>query len=133
MKVTNGIIYAAREPLQSILSEKFPVKTSYGLVKLATKLSEQFKIIEDVRNGLIKKYGKEKANKQFTVEQESEEFPKFVDEFNELMAQEVEVDITKVKLPEKVAATCDKCHHNMGKAYEIEPRILMALDSFIEL
>jgi len=38
-----------------------------------------------------------------------------------------------VKLPEMVAATCDKCHHNMDKVLEIEPAILLSLEKFIEV
>ena len=38
-----------------------------------------------------------------------------------------------VKLPEKVAATCDKCKHNMDKALEIEPAILLLLEKFVTL
>ena len=60
-------------------------------------------------------------------------FPKFVDELTELMNQEVEVVFEKVMLPEKVAATCDKCSHNMDKMFEIEPSVLMALGKFVDV
>lgn len=58
MKLNNGEIFTASEPLKKLLEEKFPVKVSYGLAKLANKLQEQLKVIDDVRNGLIKTYGK---------------------------------------------------------------------------
>lgn len=84
--------------------------------------------------GLVKKYGEaDKDNpKQINVDPESENFPKFAEELGELFAQEVEVIFDKVKLPENVAATCDKCGHNMDKMLEIEPNILMALEKFVE-
>jgi len=133
MKLLNGDIFTAQEPLKKLIEQKFPVMVSYKLSKLVMKLNEQFKVIEEVRQGLIKKYGEadEKGNTQ--VKPEDENFPKFVEEFNELMSQEVELVIEKVKLPEKVAATCDKCNHNMDKAFEIEPQILIALDKFVEV
>ena len=34
MKLTNGEIFDAREPLQKLLEQKFPVKVSYGLANL---------------------------------------------------------------------------------------------------
>ena len=133
MKLTNGEIFAAREPLVKLMGQKFPVMVSYKLVKMAIALNDQLKVIDEVRNGLIKTYGKADKDKQISVSPDSEGFPKFVEEFAELMSQEVDVAIAKVKLPEKVAATCDACHHNMDKALEIEPSVLMLLDKFIEV
>ena len=133
MKLTNGDIFASREPLQKLLDQKFPVKTAYGLARLANKLQEQLKVIEEVRNGLVKKHGEKDERGQLLVKQDSKNWERFADEFNELMAQEVEVVFDKVKIPEKVAGTCDKCHNNMDRALEIEPNILMALDKFVDV
>ena len=133
MKLLNGDIFGAQEPLRKLIEQKFPVMVSYKLSKLVMKLNEQFKVIEEVRNGLIKKYGETDEKGQTSVKPEGENFPKFVSEFNELMAQEVEIVVDKVKLPEKVAATCDACHHNMDKLYEVEAQTLIALDKFIEV
>ena len=135
MKLNNGEIFMAREPLQKLMEQKFPVMVSYKLAKMVSKLNEQQKVIDDVRNGLIRTYGKpDKDNpQQIAVPPESKDFDKFVGEMNELFAQEVEIVSDKVKLPEKVAATCDKCSHNMDKMLEIEPKVLMALDKFIEV
>ena len=135
MKLNNGEIFTAMEPLGKLMGEKFPVKVSYGLAKLANKLSEQLKVIEEVRNGLIKTYGEaDKDNpQQIKVDPQGDNFQKFVGELNELFAQEVEVVFDKIKLPEKVAATCDACKHNMDKMLEIEPSVLMALEKFVEV
>ena len=133
MKLTNGDIFGSQEPLKKLVGERLPVKVSYSLAKLVMKLNEQFKVIEEVRNGLIKKYGKTDEKGQTQVEPDGENFPKFVGEFNELMSQEVEMVVEKVKLPEKVAATCDACHHNMDKLYEVEANVLIALDKFVEV
>ena len=135
MKLNNGEIFAAREPLQKLMEIKLPVKASLGVAKLANKLNEKLKVIEEVRNGLVKTYGeKDPANpQQFRVSPENEKFAKFAEELEELFAQEEEVVFDKIKLPEKVAATCDKCNHNMDKMLEIEPNILMALEKFVEI
>lgn len=134
MRLTNGDIWGAQEPLKKLIEQRFPVMVSYKLAKLVKKLDEQFRVIEEVRVGLIKKYGEAGEKGNMSVNQDGENFPKFVEEFNELMAQEVDIkELEKVKLPEKVASTCDKCHHNMDKMFEIEPNILIALDKLIEV
>lgn len=135
MELTNGEIFAAKEPLANLMSQKFPVRVSYNLAKLASGLNPQLKIIDEVRNGLFKTYGKPSEGNptQLTVPQDGEDYIKFLEEIAELFAQEVKVDIEKVKLPEKVAATCDKCHHNMDRPLEIEAIILLQLEKFIEI
>lgn len=134
MKLTNGDIFMAREPLQVLLDQKFPVMVSYKLAQLSHKLQEQLKVIEEVRMGLVRKYGKKDKKGSIAVKQESENYSKFVEEFTELMEHEVEIkELEKVKLPERVASTCDACKHNMDKIFEIEPKILMALVKLVEV
>ena len=125
MKLLNGEIFNAKEPLEKLTEHKLPVKASLALAKMANKLNEELRIIENVRNGLVKKYGEaDKDNpNQFSVDPKGGEYPKFVEEVTELMNQEIEVVIEKVKLPEEVD----------GKPLEIEPKILMALEKFVEV
>lgn len=125
MKLLNGEIFNAKEPLQKLLEKELPVRVAYGLAKMANKLNAEFQAIEQVRMGLIRKYGEaDKDNPmQITVKLESEKYPKFVEEMNELMNQEVEVVIEKVKLPQEVD----------GKALQIEPSVLMPLEKFVEV
>ena len=153
---TSGEIFAAREPLAQLMQQKFPIRVSYKLAKLASTVQVELKVIEELRNALVKEYGvaDETNPNQVTVPTIIEKldekgkivmdkgksvmipnpgFVKFLDEVNELMAQEVKMVVDKVKLPEMVASTCEKCHHNMDKALEIEPAVLMLLDKFIEV
>lgn len=134
MKLNNGEIFDAWVALNKLTPEgtKFPVKVSLGIVKLRTALRDKYGEIEEVKNGLIKTHGEEKDG-QISVNPKGEGFKKFVEEMEELMSQEVEVVIDKVKLPEKVAATCDKCSHNMDKMLEIEPGVLESLEKFVEV
>ena len=120
MKLTNLEIFNAKEPLQKLLSEKLPVKVSYGLAKLAAKLNDQLGVIDKVRQGLIQTYGEKDPDnpQQIKVSPQSEGFPKFADEYGELMTQEVELVIDVVTLPDTL---------------EVEPAVLMALDKFIKL
>jgi len=125
MKLLNGEILDSREPLQILLGKQLPVKVSYALARMAIKLGEEWKAIEEVRKGLVKRYGesdKDNPNKH-SVDLAGDKYPKFVKEFEALMNQEVEVVIEKIKLPEEVD----------GKPLEIEPATLMALEKFIEV
>ena len=120
MKLTNGEIFNAKEPLAKLMSEKFPVKVSYGLVKLAAKLNDPLQVIDKVRQGLIETYGEKNPDNpmQIRVDPKSKGFPKFAEEFGELMMQEVEVVFDVVELPDTL---------------EVEPVTLMALDKFIKV
>ena len=137
MKLQNGEIFMAWDALNKLTPEgtKFPVKVSMAIVHLRTKLETPYREIEEVRNGLIKTYGTpDKENSQnISVKPNCEGFDKFAEEIRELMEQEVEVTFEKVKLPEKVASTCDKCSHNMDRMLEVEPNVLMALEQFVEI
>ena len=120
MKLTNGEIFNAKQPLEKLLKEKLPVKVSYGLAKLAAKLNDQLQVIEKVRQGLIQTYGEKDSENpmQIRVSPQSEGFPKFAEEYGELMTQEVEIVFDVVTLPDTL---------------EVEPTVLMALDKFIKV
>ena len=124
MKVTNGEIWASREPLGKLAQMSLPVKTSLQVARLANRFAEQFRVIDDVRNGLIRKYGKpDEKTKQIAVAPKDKDFEKFVADFNQLMAETTELVFDKVKLPNMVD----------GKPFQIEPSILMALEKFVEV
>ena len=125
MKLSNGDIFGAKEPLDKLMEIRFPVKVAFGLAKLANKLNVHIRDIESVRAGLIKTYGEvDKDNpRQTRVSPDSENYPQFAKEMDELFGQEVEVVIDKVKLLGEVD----------GKAILIEPSILMALEKFVEV
>ena len=120
MKLTNAEIFNVKEPLQRLVSMKFPVKTSLALAKLVQKINEHLVPAEQVRDGLVKTYGKvdPKNSQNMVIEPGDENWPKFAEEYAELIDQEVEVVFQKVQLPETL---------------EIEPAIVMALEKFITI
>jgi len=122
MKLTNGEIFEAKPALGKLIEKELPVKVSYELAKMGNKLNEQYNIIESVRNGLIHKYGEE-DNGSLRVKEGTKKFAKFVDEFNELMKQEVELDVNTVEIPQEVE----------GKKVQIEPKVLMPLIKLVEI
>jgi len=125
MKLTNGEIFSTKRPLEKLLDKELPVKTSYGLAKLAHKLNDQLQIMDKVIQGLRKTYGTPDPRnpRVFNVLPEIDgvvnpQMEKFNEEIKELMAQEVELVIDEVTLPETL---------------EIEPATLMALEKFIKV
>jgi len=163
MKLTNEKIFRASSGMRQLFATRrlFPVMVSNKLAKLAQLLDEKMEVINQTQKELVKKYGEkdeitgqlqiarfinkmdEAGNKIFDDKKEpvkvfNPAFEKYEEEWAEFRKQEEEITFTwnppeKIKLPEKIAATCDKCHHNMDRVLEIEPEILFALADFIEI
>jgi len=117
MKLKNGELWNAREPLEKLVALQLPVKTAYALAKLARKVNDQLQVISEVRNGLITKHG-ETVNGRVQITPESKNWAAFVAEHDELMDQEVEIVFDKPVLPASL---------------EIDAVTLMALEKFIEV
>ena len=133
MRLTNGEIYSAKEPLQKLLAEKPPFAVSYGLAVLASKLDPQLGVVEKVRMGLFQTYGKTNPeNPQQLLPPkpmieddkgnmvENPQALKFISEYNELMSKEVEIVLDVVEIPSTIELN-------------IEPTVLMALMKFIKM
>lgn len=120
MHVTNGEVWQAREALQQVLQERWPVKTAYALMKLAQAITAQHAIVEAVRVKLIQQYGATNAHGQIAITPDSENWAPFAAAFNELMAQEANIDREKVALPER-------------EDVSLTPKDLLALAPFVEL
>ena len=131
MEITNEEILNSREPLQMLSGMKLPVKVSFQIAKLAVKLNEPYGIATEVKNKLINQYGQEQKGGEVSVVMPNDllhrpvtpNWEKFLVEYNELLAQKVELDIEKVQLPSEID----------GKPLQIEPSILMALGKFIDI
>lgn len=124
LRVQNGDIFAAKEPLQKLLTKEWPVRTSFALARLANTLNGHLQDIESVRTQLIRKYGKPTGDQRGTtqVNAESEEYPKFLEELNDLFGLEVEVAVQKIAIP------ADSLN-----GMTVEAGLLLPLLQFIEL
>lgn len=137
MKLNNGEILEASRALMEIRKQTLPVKVNSDLIKLALKLDEPIKVYDEVRKGLVETYQiyGEKDGEQDLIKTKgkTEDLQKFMAEMNELLMIESEVVIQKVKLPEKIAGTCDKCNHNMDVPLQLEGKSQLALQKLIEV
>ena len=120
MLLTNAEIFNSKEPMQKLLRVKMPVKTSFELVRMTRKLAGLHAVIEQVRDGLIEHYGEKDETRPggAKISPGMAGFPKFAEEFGQLMEKEGEVDINVVKIPSTI---------------EIEPYVLLALERFVEI
>ncbi len=122
MKLTIAEIFNAKEPLQGLSKQKLPVKASLAVLKLVRKLNEHLIPAEEVKNNLIKQYGSVPVDapnsEQISIQPGDANFPKFAEEFSELVLQEVEIVIEKITLPDTL---------------EIEAAVLVALEKFIKV
>ena len=124
MKVTNGEIFGSIQAFQEIVKVELPVKTSWMLAKLASKVDARFKSIEKVRTGLVMKFGTpNEETGQTEIKPGSDNWVEFVAGYNELMEQEDEIDMEKISIPEEVN----------GKPIMVSAGILAALEKFIEV
>ena len=102
MKLTNGDLFASKEAFGRLIeNDDIEVKYKYPIVKLVKKLGDDFAAIDEQRIGLIKKYGEE-SDGQIKIEEKSENFGKFVVDFNALMQIETEVVFKKVQVPDNI-------------------------------
>ena len=131
MEVPNGEVFASREPLQILVGMRLPVKVSFQIAKLTKILDEHFQLIDTVRNKLIADYGEVNVDgipevippNDLRNRPVSPNWVKFITEFNELMAQAVELNVEKIQLPSEID----------GKPLQIEPSVLMVLEKFIDI
>ena len=104
---------------------------SLQVAKLTVKLREPAMVVESVHNKLVDTYGQEQKGGGVLVitpndpqgRPTSPDWEKFSCERDKLMAQTVELDIEKIKLPTRVN----------GESLQIEPSLLMALEKFIDI
>ncbi len=135
MRITYKELADRKEAFDRLGRIKLPITASLSIAKAASKVDDALVPFYKVRDGLFAGYkvGRQQEGNLLILKTEKEEDnPKFIEEWNSLLKEEVEFTALKFKLPGKVAATCDKCKHNMDKELEIESSILSTLIDFIE-
>lgn len=92
MKITNGTIYESQGALNKLSNADLPIKTAYAVKKNVDAIKKQIAFINDRRNELIRKYGKD--DKIDTEDKEA--VAKFVNDFNEVLGIEEEIEINTI-------------------------------------
>jgi len=102
MKLKAGEVNGLVESISGMKDIYLPVKTAYYLARVSAKLDGERKAFEASRIGLLKRYGKKDENGELITSKEGQvefdDFNAFVPEFEELVSQEIDVDIEKIKI-----------------------------------
>jgi hypothetical protein len=91
---------------KGLFGEKLDLVTKYRLKKLSDALAAEKKIIDDLRQELIKKFGKEEEEGKFSIpmwadEEQKVEHPDFIEfkkQYNELLLEEKEFEYNPLSL-----------------------------------
>ena len=129
MELLNGEIFAAVPALQELSQTDLPVKTSFGVAKLIVAFNPIYEAIEKTRSGIVTKYGKPDENNrgQISIQRDTDEFQKYLEDFAKIAIENVEVDLSSVNLPLLIPEEVD------GNPVNLPARILTPLDRFIKL
>ncbi len=130
---TNGELRKAQAAYQDLMAVKMPIRVAMAIAKQGAVINPTLVVVEQLYQGLVQQHGEKTPGSKFHfhVLPHMEGFVAFIADKNILFDEEVELDIEVIKLPEMVAATCDKCHHNMERPLELPPALLMALERFV--
>lgn len=90
MKFALGEIRNMKDPLIGLLDKPLPVKAAWNLNKLVKAFDKELSDIEEFRVGLIKKLGQ--TGEDGNIKVPDDKMKDFVDGFNELLSQEVDVE-----------------------------------------
>ncbi len=93
LKVTTAEMRSMTESLNQMAPMQMPVKASYWVARVLSKLQSTFEASEKARVKLVEEFGEKTGPKGFTVKPDSEKWPAFEERYSELMA--VKVDVTR--------------------------------------
>lgn len=95
MKVKLAML-VGNEALQKLVDAPMPTATSFRVAKAVKEVQKELEVFEEQRQALIKKYGTEDSDKNLEIKPESKNWEKFINDYNELVNEEVDLNITKI-------------------------------------
>ena len=131
IKVTNAEVWEAWPALQRLLelsgteSERWSAQLSYRFAKLGRRLREEYVLIKQGQDRLIRIHGEKQPNDQFAIGPTMEGWTEYVARFNEILSDEAEIESRVIPLPNQEALPEEKRLH-------IPPILLLALLPFVE-
>lgn len=97
MKLTVKEVYNLSEGLNELLDKDLATSTAFTIQRNFTKVGDEVKSSNEVRKKIIEKY-KDKENEDGTIQLKKDKLVDYRKEYDELMAQEVEVDLKTINL-----------------------------------
>lgn len=100
MKIKLRYIIENTESIANLLKLELPIKTAYKLAKLSNVIQSELRDFEQLRNNLIKKYGKQSGDEIKIDQSDKEAYEKFSSEINELLEAEIEINYSPIDINE---------------------------------
>ena len=100
MKFALGEIRMMKDPMVRLLDRELPMKVAWKLNKLVKKFDRELAEIEEFRVNLVRKLGVPEEGKEESLVVPDDQMQNFVDEFNELLNQEVEFEYEQISIEE---------------------------------
>lgn len=92
-------LFNSIDALRNLSEKELPAFLSFKIKKNLDLIQKELDTMEMVRQGLIKKYGKKQDNGNILITQEdSESMNLFLTEFNELLSQDSEINLSLISL-----------------------------------
>ncbi len=98
MKFTIEQLLNLNQALQQLFQRELPAKLQYYVARNLAKIGDELKTFDETRYSLGEKYGELNDDKTRFVFPDDDVGEKFEGEFKELIASEVELPLTKLKL-----------------------------------
>jgi D-lyxose ketol-isomerase len=98
MKISISQMLESLEGLELLSKVKLPVKTSYWINRISTKVNAELKVFQEQRDILIKEFGEEKKDRKGIFEVKPENSEEYQKKVKELTAIEVELGFDKIKI-----------------------------------
>lgn len=105
LKVKNAELVELEFELSEVIKGIKSFVPKFHINKFVKNFENDFKLLAEAKNEIVKKYGEEKDGqivvKQFEDEEKkviTEAFKSFINDYQELLSQEVEVSYTPIKL-----------------------------------
>lgn len=93
MKLTNLQLINSEQALIKLKSQELPILVAYKLNKAIKDIAEKIAFINEQKNEIIKKYGKEEHGSYSIAQDDKENIDKFLKDFKEVLDIEEEVNV----------------------------------------
>ena len=98
MLMNLGSLKAVEPSLTKLISADLPIKVSYQLSKLYDSIKTELTKAEELRQGLVKKYGEVDPENESNMKVSEANMQAFVNGYNELMSVDIELTFEPVKV-----------------------------------
>ena len=101
MKITRKELYNSTVALGRLAQADLPILTAYNINKNIIEVEKHTELVHQLRKSLFEKYGV--TDKQQNISIPPEKVTEFLKQEAELLSQQVEIEVTKIKIPEIIS------------------------------